>query len=119
MAAMTDMDLQKIREEVGSNPSDNTVEDTWDSVGGGIIQTSLAILRPRLADALAAAAQGSVAFPGAISVGAPSQPTMLLEQIQRLEAVLAAETGTADEGAVGAVTVMRRRDQLRGVPFLP
>jgi hypothetical protein len=119
MATMTDPQIRQVRAEVGSTPSDDALQDLWDAIGASIPAVALAVLRPRLADALTAAAQGSVTVPGAVSIGAPAQPTMLLEQVQRLEATLAAETGAADEGALGGVVVMSRRTGLRGAPWLP
>lgn len=105
-AAMTDADLRKIRDEIGSSPSDSTVEDKWDAVGSGVIETALAILRPRLADALAAAGRGSVTLSGALSVGAPAQPSMLAAQISRLEGQLAAQNGEPDTSGLGASSLL-------------
>jgi hypothetical protein len=113
-AEMTDADLFKIRQEVGSAPDDSVVEDTWESAGGGVTETALAILRPRLADALAAAGRGSVTLPGALSVGAPAQPTQLATQISRLEGQLAAQSGTPDVSGLAASSVLAgRRDRPR------
>lgn len=115
MAILTDDQLRTIRDEVGSSPTENDLQDLWDALGS-TTAVALAVLRPRLADALAAAASGSLSIAGAISVGAPAQPTMLLEQIQRLEGQLLSEGGAVP----GAGTVkMRRCDQARGLSFRP
>lgn len=110
--------LRDIRSEVGASPADDEIADLY-AILQSVPGVALAILRPRLADALAAAAAGSFSIPGALSLGAPAQPTMLLEQVQRLEAQLLAETGTADDDALGRVVKMRRCDQARGLSWLP
>lgn len=111
-------DLAAVRGEVGSTPDDATIADMWTSYGN-VPAVALAVLRPRLADALAAAASGSLTIPGAISVGAPAQPTMLREQIQRLEIALQASTGDADPTMMIGTSQLRRRSQTRGLSILP
>lgn len=115
MAAMTDAQLRVIRDEVGSAPSDDDLQDLWDELGGtSTTAVALAVLRPRMADALAAAAQGGATLPGVIGVVAPAQPALLAAQISRLEGQLAAETGTADESGLSATSVIAgRRDRVR------
>lgn len=108
MATLTDADLRKIREEVGSSPSDSDLEDLWAELGT-VPAVALAVLRPRLADALTAAAQGSTTIPGVISVGAPAQPAMLRSQIARLEGLL----DVADPGTSAGSLIVGRRDRVR------
>lgn len=108
MANLTDAQLRDLRAEVGSVPSDDDLQDLWDQLAS-IPAVALAILRPRLADALAAAAQGGATIPGAISVSAPAQPTLLAAQISRLEGQLAVETGTVDTSGLGATSVVAGR----------
>lgn len=113
MAAMTDQQVRDIRAEVGSSPSDDDLQELWD-VLGNVPAVALAVLRPRMADALTAAAQGSATIPGAITVGAPAQPTLLAAQIARLEAQLVALTGDPDTtGLTGSTGFLRRTDRVR------
>jgi microcystin degradation protein MlrC len=108
-AEMTDADMRKIRYEIGTAPDDNAVADAWDEVGGGVVATALAILRPRLADGLASAAAGGATIPGAISVTPPTQLAMLSAQVSRLEAQLASVTGEPDDSGLAATSVIASR----------
>lgn len=110
---LSEQQLLTIREEVGSAPDDATLDALFGELQD-LTKVSLAVLRPRLADALTAAAAGSLSIPGAISLGAPAQPTMLLEQVQRLEAELEQDTGDPEPGTFGGVVKMHRCDQDRG-----
>lgn len=104
--ALTDAQLRTIRDEVGTSPDDDTLDDLYDDLGS-TTAVALAVLRPRLADALAAAAQGGFTITGALSATPPAQPTLLQQQVSRLEAQYAAETGDTTE--VGAVSVVAGR----------
>jgi hypothetical protein len=103
MATMTPKNLRDVRAEVGSTPSDDDLQDLWDALAGSIPAVALAVLRPRLADALNAR---SVTIPGVIGVGAPPAPTVLAAQISRLEAQLAAESGDVDTSGLTATSIL-------------
>lgn len=105
MALMTDTQIRDVRAEVGSIPSDDALQDLWDALGN-VPAVALAVLRPRLADALNSR---SVTLPGAIAVGAAPSPTVLERQISRLEGQLAALTGTVDASQLGATSVFAGR----------
>lgn len=109
-AVPTPDQLRAIREETGSTPSDTTIEDLWRDLRS-VPAVALAVLRPRLADALDSR---SLSIPGAISVGAPADPKYLAGQIARLEGLLAAESGEPDATGLGASSVIvSRTDRIR------
>lgn len=113
MAQITPEQLRRIRDEVGNDPTEDDISELWDELGS-VPAVALAILRPLYADALRAAAQGSATIPGAISVGAPAQPSLLAAQIRRLEGQLATETGDPDASGLGASSVLASRaDRVR------
>lgn len=110
MAAMTEQEIRDVRAEVGSSPSDDALQDLWDQLGN-VPAVALAVLRPRLADALNSR---SVTIPGAIAVGAAPSPTVIERQISRLEAQLAALTGVPDTSGLAATSgFLRRTDRVR------
>lgn len=112
-AAIAASVLRDLRAEVGASPADDELADLYQSLHS-VPAAALAILRPRLADALSAAAGGGVTIPGVISVTAPSQPTALIAQVSRLEAQLAAESGEVDTTGLGATSVIAGRfDRVR------
>lgn len=110
MANLTDEQLRMIRAEVGSEPSDDDLQDLWD-VLGSTTAVALAVLRPRLADARAAALAGGFTLSGVLGVVAPSSDTMrqLDMQISRLESQLAVESGTADLSGLATSSVIAGR----------
>lgn len=111
MAAMTDAQIRAVRAEVGTSPSDDDLQDLWDTLNASVPAVALAVLRPRLADALTSR---SVTIPGSIGIGAAPSPKYLSEQIVRLETLLAAETGEPDaSGLAGAPTRLVRHDRVR------
>lgn len=103
MAELTETQIRTIRAEVGSTPDDNVLEELFEALDS-TTAVALAVLRPRLADAIAAAAKGGATIPGVIGVTAPAQPTILAAQISRLEGQLAVETGEPDESGFGMST---------------
>src|SRR4051794_33371940 len=109
MAAMTDQQIRDVRAEVGSTPSDDALQDLWDALGGSVPAVALAVLRPRLADALTAAAAGGTTIPGVIGVTAPAQPTLLAAQISRLEGALASLNGESDSSGLAATSLLAGR----------
>jgi hypothetical protein len=112
-AAIAGSVLRDLRAEVGGSPADDELADLYQTVHS-VPAAALAILRPRLADAITAAAGGGVTIPGVIGVTAPSQPTLLAQQISRLEAQLAAENGDVDTSGLGATSVIAGRfDRVR------
>lgn len=110
MAVMTEQQVRDVRAEVGSTPSDDTLQDLWDQLGN-VPAVALAVLRPRLADALDSR---SVTIPGVIGVGAAPNTTLMAAQISRLEGQLAALTGDADTSGLAATSgFLRRTDRVR------
>lgn len=101
----TPTQLRAIRDEIGTSPDDSAIEDLWIELQS-VPAVALAVLRPRLADALNSRA---VTIPGAIGVGAAPSPKYLDAQIVRLEAQLAAETGDADTSGLGATSLLAGR----------
>lgn len=111
--ALTEAQLQTLRDEVGSAPDDATLDALF-TASGSLNKVALDVLRPRFADALTAAGGGSVTIPGVIGFTAPSQPTLLAQQINRLEAAYAAETGQDDgTGLAASSFVATRTDRYR------
>jgi hypothetical protein len=110
MTLLTDAQIRQIRAETGSSPSDDALQDLWD-VFGDVTKVALAVLRPRMADALTAAASGGLTIPGVLSVTAPASPQALREQISRLEAELT--PADADQGFRAVSSIAGRPDRPR------
>jgi hypothetical protein len=111
MATMTEQNLREVRAEVGSSPSDDDLQDLWEALTGSVPAVALAVLRPRLADARAAAADGGFTISGALGTTAPAATVLaqLDAQIARLEGQLAAETGTVGSSGLAMTSVVAGR----------
>lgn len=110
--------LRDIRAEIGGAPADDEIADLYAVHGQSVPATALAVLRPRLADALTAAASGGVTIPGVISVTAPANPQYLRDQISRLEAAIVTPGDDIDgEEATAGIGRLTRRSQRRGMPW--
>lgn len=111
-AALNAADLLAIRQEIGTGapPTDGDLDDLWTDLAS-VPAVALAILRPRRADALAAAGQGGFTLSGVLGTTAPTATAIALmdAQIARLEAQLAAETGVLDTAGFAASSVIAGR----------
>lgn len=103
MAAITDADIEDIRDWTGSQPSDQVITETWDRVGEGVDKTALAILRRRRADL----GPEKWSVQGDYSEESTKAVDRLDRQIARLERLV---PGEIDESAGGYSTVFLTRD---------
>lgn len=105
--ALTDTQLREVRAEVGAAPDDTTLNSLFDDLQN-LTAVSLAVLRPRLADARTAAAQGGFTLSGVLGTTAPTADVLrqMDAQISRLESQLAAETGETDTSGLSASSVL-------------
>ena len=111
--AMTDLDLARIRDEVGTDPDDNTLDDYFDALGHWL-PVAIRVLKRRRANA-AAGGQETKTFSldGVLSVGlSTANLSDLNKQIDRLEAAWAAEQGGTDGTGVSTARI-RRPDRYR------
>jgi hypothetical protein len=99
---MTDTELAEIRDEVGSEPDDATVDAFFDELGATVL-VSLRVLRRRRGDLLGK--PKSFTLTGVLSV-TNGEIELLDAHIRRLEA-RAASLGLEDPGSSGGVTVTR------------
>ena len=109
---MDAISLNRIRDEVGASPDDDTLEEIHAEVGHWIL-TALLVLKRRRADAAGGGQETkSFTLTGVLSVGLGSANLGALDrQIERLEALYAGENGEP----VSAVTFGRlhRADRSR------
>ena len=107
------IDLQRIRDEIGTSPDDDTIEEIHADTGHWIL-TALRVLKRRRADAAGGGQETkSFTLTGVLSVGLGSANLSALDrQIERLEALYAGENG---EDATSGVTFgrMHRADRAR------
>lgn len=110
--AMTERDLSRIRDEVGDQPDDNTLDDYFDELGHWL-PVAIRVLKRRRANAAAGGQETkSFSLDGVMSVGLSTANLSNLDaQIARLEAAWDAEQGVT----AGGVTTARitRRDRYR------
>lgn len=94
-ASLTDQQLGWIRDELGSEPDDDTLQDHYTALGHWIL-VALRVLRRRHADAVAGGTStpASVSVPGVVAVSASRTDVRALAgQIDRLQARYETETG--------------------------
>jgi hypothetical protein len=105
---MTEHELALIRDEIGSTPDDDTLEE-WHAELGHWLPVAIRALKRRRADAAAGGAQAtSLSLSGVLSVGlAKTDVTALDAQIARMEAQWAA----LNRGTTGGL--IRRPDRYR------
>ena len=107
------IDLQRIRDEIGTSPDDDTIEEIHADTGHWIL-TAVRVLKRRRADAAGGGQETkSFTLTGVLSVGLGSANLSALDrQIERLEALYAGEN---DEDATSGVTFgrMHRADRPR------
>ena len=91
---MDAISLNRIRDEVGANPDDDTIEEIHAETGHWIL-TALRVLKRRRADAAGGGQETkSFTLTGVLSVGLGSANLGALDrQIERLEALYAGENG--------------------------
>jgi hypothetical protein len=98
--AMTDTELAEIRDEVGAEPDDETLDGFFDQLGAATL-VSLRVLRRRRGDLLGQ--PKSFTLTGVLSVTS-GEIDALDAHIRRLEA-RASALGLDDAGASGGLTV--------------
>lgn len=111
--AMTETDLARIRDEVGTQPDDNTLDDYFDELGHWL-PVAIRILKRRRANAAAGGQETkSFTLDGVLSVGlSTANLTGLDSQIAHLEAAWAAEQGGPTASGVTTARI-RRPDRYR------
>lgn len=112
--ALTEAQLRALRAEVGDTPGEDDLNDLWAPLQS-VPAVALAVLRPRLANGMNAAAAGGFSLSGVLGVQAPSAESLkqLEAQILRLEGEFAAEAGGIDGTGVGGGSRLRRYDRVR------
>lgn len=110
--ALSDSDLELVRDEVGDSPDDGTLYTYYDELGTWV-RVALRVLRRRRSGLVASAGM-SVAVPGVVSFSSSSGSTLasLDRQIARLEALDVADGGDPDPSLpeIATSTRMVRRD---------
>lgn len=110
--AMQDTDLARIRDEVGDQPDDTTLDDYFDELGHWL-PVAIRVLKRRRANAAAGGQETkSFTLDGVLSVGLSTANLSNLDaQIARLETAWDAEQGVAASGVTTAR--ITRRDRYR------
>lgn len=110
--AMTDNDLAHIRDEVGDEPDDTTIDDYFDELGHWL-PVAIRVLKRRRANAAAGGQETkSFSLDGVLSVGLSTANLSNLDaQIASLETLWAAEQGDAADGV--STARIRRADRYR------
>lgn len=105
---MTDIDLAHIRDEVGDEPDDSTIDDWFDELGHWL-PVAIRVLKRRRANAAAGGQQTkSFSIDGVLSVGlSTADLSKLDDQIARLEALWAAEQAGQPVGGVTTARIGR------------
>lgn len=104
--AITDRDLASIRDEVGDEPDDGTLEDWFDELGNWL-PVAIRVLKRRRANSAAGGQEvSSFGLDGVMTVGLSKADGKGLDaQILRLEALWDAQNGTP---AVTSAPILRR-----------
>lgn len=104
MAALTAEQLATLRNEVGSNPDDATLQSIYDRTEG-VYATAYEVVAQRLADMRANPAQFSVS--GEYGQNVSANLTALNEQLRRLRRLRSAEAAGVEDPDMGVVTIHR------------
>ncbi len=107
--AMTDSDLANIRDQVGDEPDDDTIDAYFDDLGHWL-PVAIRVLKRRRANASAGGQETKTfSLDGVLSVGlSTANFTTLDTQIAALEAQWAVEQGGVSADAAGSARIPRR-----------
>lgn len=111
---MTPEDLELIRDEIGTDPDDGTLEDYFEALGHWL-PVAIRVLKRRYADAAAGGQEvSSFGLDGVLTVGfSKANLSNLASQIARLEQAWAELNGAPPRGNRAQVAPVIRPDRYR------